>query len=66
CIPPISFLPRKCATVDCNQSRTDPDIEGTELSHLGLVFCNLWNHFRPIQTGFFAYNLLYQYKPFVS
>ncbi|EDR01482.1 uncharacterized protein LACBIDRAFT_310883 [Laccaria bicolor S238N-H82] len=33
------FLPRKCATVDRNRSRTDPDIEGTEPNHLGPVFC---------------------------
>ncbi|EDR04126.1 uncharacterized protein LACBIDRAFT_306439 [Laccaria bicolor S238N-H82] len=60
------FLPPKRATVDHNRSRTDPDIEGTELNHIGPVFCGLWSRFRPIQTGFFAYNLLYQYKPFVS
>ncbi|EDR05237.1 uncharacterized protein LACBIDRAFT_303532 [Laccaria bicolor S238N-H82] len=61
-----SFLPPKCVTVDRNRSRTDPDIEGIELNHLGPVFCSPWNQFRPIQTGFFAYNSLYQYKPFVS
>ncbi|EDR10684.1 uncharacterized protein LACBIDRAFT_315324 [Laccaria bicolor S238N-H82] len=33
------FLPQKRATVDRNQSRTDPDIEGTEPNHLGPVFC---------------------------
>ncbi|EDQ98626.1 uncharacterized protein LACBIDRAFT_298776 [Laccaria bicolor S238N-H82] len=60
------FLPPKRATVDRNRSRTDPDIEGTEPNHLGPVYCGLWSRFRPIQTGFFAYNLLYQYKPFVS
>ncbi|EDR10442.1 uncharacterized protein LACBIDRAFT_317373 [Laccaria bicolor S238N-H82] len=60
------FLPPKRATVDRNRSRTDPDIEGTERNHLGPVFCGLWSRFRPIQTGFFAYNLLYQYKPFIS
>ncbi|EDR06662.1 uncharacterized protein LACBIDRAFT_299695 [Laccaria bicolor S238N-H82] len=26
------FLPPKRATVDCNRSRTNPDIEGTELN----------------------------------
>ncbi|EDR02720.1 uncharacterized protein LACBIDRAFT_308321 [Laccaria bicolor S238N-H82] len=60
------FLPPKHATVDRNRSRTNPDIEGTEPNHLGPVFFGLWSQFRPIQTGFFAYNLLYQYKPFVS
>ncbi|EDR12475.1 uncharacterized protein LACBIDRAFT_311924 [Laccaria bicolor S238N-H82] len=60
------FLPPKRATVDRNRSRTDPDIEGTEPNHLGPVYFGLWSRFRPIQTGFFAYNLLYQYKPFVS
>ncbi|EDQ99131.1 uncharacterized protein LACBIDRAFT_317545 [Laccaria bicolor S238N-H82] len=49
-----------------SSSRTDPDIEGTEPNHLGPVYFGLWSRFRPIQTGFFAYNLLYQYKPFVS
>jgi len=38
-----SFLPPKRATIDCNRSRTDPDIAGTELDHLGLVFCGPWN-----------------------
>jgi len=28
------FLPPKQATMDCNQSRTDPDIVGTEPDHL--------------------------------
>ncbi|EDR01913.1 uncharacterized protein LACBIDRAFT_310411 [Laccaria bicolor S238N-H82] len=60
------FLPPKRATVDRNRSRTNPDIQGTEPNHLGPVFCGLWSRFRPIQTGFFAYNLLYQYKPFIS
>ncbi|EDQ99196.1 uncharacterized protein LACBIDRAFT_317458 [Laccaria bicolor S238N-H82] len=60
------FLPPKRATADRNRSRTDPDIEGTEPNHLGPVYFGLWSRFRPIQTGFFAYNLLYQYKPFVS
>ncbi|EDR13022.1 uncharacterized protein LACBIDRAFT_322415 [Laccaria bicolor S238N-H82] len=32
------FLPPKRATVDRNWSRTDPDIQGTELNHLGPVF----------------------------
>ena len=32
-----SFLPPKCATVDGNQSRTNPNIEGTRPNHLGLV-----------------------------
>ena len=49
-----SFLPPKQATVNCNQSRTDPDIVGTEPDHLGLVFCCPWNWFRPVQTGFFV------------
>ncbi|EDR00302.1 uncharacterized protein LACBIDRAFT_314428 [Laccaria bicolor S238N-H82] len=62
----VQFLPPQRATVDCNWSRIDPDIEGTKPNHLGPVFCSLWSQFRPIQTGFFAYNLLYQYKPFVS
>ena len=48
------FLPPKWATVDRNRSRTNPDIEGTEPNHLGLVFCGPWCQFRPIQTGFFA------------
>ena len=61
-----SFLPPKWATMDCNQSRTDPDIEGTKPNHLGPVFCSPWCQLRPIQTCFFAYNLLYQYKPSVS
>ncbi|EDR07436.1 uncharacterized protein LACBIDRAFT_298627 [Laccaria bicolor S238N-H82] len=60
------FLPPKRATVDRNRSRTDPDIEGTEPNHLGPVYFGLWSRFRPIQTGFFSYNVLYQYKPFVS
>ncbi|EDQ98674.1 uncharacterized protein LACBIDRAFT_298329 [Laccaria bicolor S238N-H82] len=33
-----SFLPPKRATVDRNQSRTDPDIEGTEPNHLRPAF----------------------------
>jgi len=37
------FLPLKWATVDRNQSRTDQDIVGTKLDHLGLVFCSPWN-----------------------
>ncbi|EDQ98352.1 uncharacterized protein LACBIDRAFT_303642 [Laccaria bicolor S238N-H82] len=37
------FLPPKHTTMDHNQSRINPDIEGTELNHLGLVFCSLWN-----------------------
>ena len=48
------FLPLKHATVDCNQFRIDPNIEGTELNHLGPVLCSPWHWFRPIQTGFFA------------
>jgi len=32
------FLPPKWATMNCNQSRTNPDIVGTEPDHLGLVF----------------------------
>ncbi|EDR09083.1 uncharacterized protein LACBIDRAFT_296326 [Laccaria bicolor S238N-H82] len=46
------FLPPKCATVDRNRSRTNPDTDGTESNHLGPVFCSLWSRFRPIQTGF--------------
>ena len=37
------FLPPKQATMNCNWSRTDPDIVGIELDHLGLVFCSPWN-----------------------
>ena len=37
------FLPQKRATIDRNQSRTDPDIAGTEPDHLGPVFCSPWN-----------------------
>ena len=37
------FAPPKRATIDRNQSRTDPDIAGTEPDHLGLVFCGPWN-----------------------
>jgi len=37
------FLPPKRATVNCNRSRTDPDIVGTEPDHLGPVFCGPWN-----------------------
>ncbi|EDR07752.1 uncharacterized protein LACBIDRAFT_327705 [Laccaria bicolor S238N-H82] len=48
------FLPQKQATVDCNRSRTDPDVEGTELDHVGPVFCGPWTALKPIQTGFFA------------
>ena len=48
------FLPPKWATVNHNQSRTNPDIVGTEPDHLGPVFCGPWNWFRPIQTGFFV------------
>ena len=42
------FLPPKRATVDRNQSRTNPDIEGTEPNHLGPVFCGPWCRFRPV------------------
>ena len=49
-----SFLPPKSATMDHNRSRTNPDIEGNELNHLGPVFCSPWCRFRPIQTGIFA------------
>jgi len=49
-----SFLPPKQATMDCNQSRTDPDISGTKPDHLWLVFCSPWNWFRLVQTGFFG------------
>jgi len=49
-----SFFPPKWATIDHNQSRTDPDIVGTEPDHLGPVFCSPWNWFRPVQTGFFV------------
>jgi len=48
------FLPPKQATVNCNQSRTDPNIVGTKLDHLGPVFCSPWNWFRLVQTGFFV------------
>jgi len=48
------FLPPKWAIMNCNQSRNDPDIVGTELDHLGPVFCGPWNWFRPVQTGFFC------------
>jgi len=37
------FLPPKWATVNHNRSRTDPDIVGTKLDHLGPVFCSPWN-----------------------
>jgi len=37
------FLPPKQATMNHNQSRTDPDIVGTEPDHLGPVFCSPWN-----------------------
>ena len=37
------FLPPKRATIDCNRSRTNPDIAGTEPDHLGPVFCSPWN-----------------------
>ena len=46
------FFPVKQATVDNNWSRTDPDIEGTKLDHLGPVFCSSGNWFRLIQTVF--------------
>ena len=42
------FLPQKRATVDRNQPRTNPDIEGTEPNHLGPVFCGPWCRFRPV------------------
>ena len=48
------FLPPKRATVDRNQSRTDPNIEVTKPNHRGPVFCGPWHQFRLIQTGFFA------------
>ena len=48
------FLPPKRATVDRNQSGTDPNIEVTKSNHLGPVFCGPWHQFRLIQTGFFA------------
>jgi hypothetical protein len=47
------FLPPKRATVDRNQSRTDPHIAGTEPDHLGPVYFGPWDRFKPIQTGFF-------------
>jgi hypothetical protein len=37
------FLPLKQATMDCNLSRTDPAIAGTEPDHLGPVFFSPWN-----------------------
>ncbi|KIK00519.1 hypothetical protein K443DRAFT_100169, partial [Laccaria amethystina LaAM-08-1] len=46
------FLRPKRATVDCNRSRTNPDIAGTGPGHLGLVFCGPRNQKRPVQTGF--------------
>ncbi|KIJ99130.1 hypothetical protein K443DRAFT_102752, partial [Laccaria amethystina LaAM-08-1] len=46
------FLHPKCATVDRNQSRTDPDIVGTGPDHPGPVFCGPRNQKRPVQTGF--------------
>ncbi|KIK00658.1 hypothetical protein K443DRAFT_99971, partial [Laccaria amethystina LaAM-08-1] len=46
------FLCPKRTTVDCNQSRTDPDIGGTGPDHLGPVFCSPRNQKRPVQTGF--------------
>jgi len=48
------FLPPKQATMNRNQSMTNPDIVGTKLDHLGPVFCSPWNWFRPVQTGFFV------------
>ncbi|KIJ91289.1 hypothetical protein K443DRAFT_115212, partial [Laccaria amethystina LaAM-08-1] len=48
------FLRPKRATVDRNRSRTDPDIAGTELDHLGPVFCGPRNQTRLVQTGFLA------------
>ncbi|KIJ95315.1 hypothetical protein K443DRAFT_108947, partial [Laccaria amethystina LaAM-08-1] len=46
------FLRPKRATVDCNQSRTNPDIGGTGPDHLGPVFCSPHNQKRLVQTGF--------------
>ncbi|KIK02632.1 hypothetical protein K443DRAFT_96543, partial [Laccaria amethystina LaAM-08-1] len=46
------FLRPKHATVDCNRSRTDPDIAGTGLDHLGPVFCGPRNQKRMVQTSF--------------
>ena len=37
------FFPPKQTTMNCNWSRTDPDIVGTKPDHLGLVFCSPWN-----------------------
>jgi hypothetical protein len=48
------FFPPKRATVDRNRSRTDPNIAGTELDHLGPVYFGPWDRFKPIQTGFFS------------
>ena len=39
----VWFFAPKWATIDRNQSRTDPDIAGTERDHLGPVFCSPWN-----------------------
>ncbi|KIK03389.1 hypothetical protein K443DRAFT_95287, partial [Laccaria amethystina LaAM-08-1] len=47
-----SFFHPKHATVDHNRSWTNPDIGGTRLDHLGLVFCCPQNQKRPVQTGF--------------
>ena len=52
-----SFLPLKRATADHNQSKTDLNIEGTELNHLGPVFCSPWHPFRPILTVFFLHKI---------
>ncbi|KIK04899.1 hypothetical protein K443DRAFT_92220, partial [Laccaria amethystina LaAM-08-1] len=46
------FFHPKRATVDRNQSRTDPDIGGTGADHLGPVFCGPHNQKRLVQTGF--------------
>ena len=45
------FLSLKRASMDHNWPRTNPNIEGTELNHLGLVFCSPWHQFRLNQTS---------------
>ena len=52
-----SFLPLKWATMDCNWSRTNPDIEGTEMDHLQwqsklLHSHHMYSNYHPLITKY--------------
>ncbi|KAF8233488.1 hypothetical protein L208DRAFT_1266289, partial [Tricholoma matsutake] len=46
------FLTSKWGNHNCSQSRTNPDIGGTEPDHLGLVYCGPWTGKRLVWTSF--------------